>query len=239
MAFRHGKSTKVLFGKFNMSAFLNESSVSESVEVAESTTYGKSAKTYIVGLADATVSLSGMFDGDTNASDDVFDTALGDDLGRVITIAPEGLAVGRRVRICTAKSTSYESSSPVGDVVSVSCEVQSDGGVDAAISLIDLAAVSATANGTSQDGTASSTNGGSANLHVTENTRNGNTTIKVQHSADNSTWADLINFAVVGSATTTAERLVVTGTVNRYVRIQHTLAGSTGTITYQSSFARK
>lgn len=239
MAFRHGKNTRVLFGKYDMSRFLNESSVSESIDTAETTAYGKAAKTYIVGHADGTISLSGMFDGDTDASDEVFSTALGDDDGRVVTIAPEGLTAGRRVQVAKTKSTSYESSSPVADVVSVSVEVQADGGVDRGISLIDLAAVSATGTGTAQDNTASTTNGAVGVVHVTANTRNGGTTIKIQHSADNSTWADLVTFDAVGASTETSQRVEVTGTVNRYLRSSHALAGTTGDITYTTILARK
>jgi hypothetical protein len=139
----------------------------------------------------------------------------------------------------TSIGTSYEVSSPVADVVATSFEGQTTDRIDRGISLCDLAAVTATGNGTAQDNSASTSNGGAATLHVTANTRNGNTTFKVQHSADNSTWADLITFSVVGSTTVTSERSTASGTVNRYVRVQHTCAGSTGSITYHANFARR
>lgn len=239
MAFRHGKSTKILFGRYDLSPYLNESTVSETVDTAETTAYGKAAKTYIAGQADGTISLSGMFDGDQNATDETFSTALGDDTGIVVTVAPEGLAAGRRLQVSKVKQTSYESSAPVADVVAVSVEVQADGGVDRGISLTPLDAKSANGTGDAQDNAASSANGGVGVLHVTANTRNGNSTIKVQHSADNAVWADLITFTAVGSSTTTSERIEVSGTVNRYLRMSHTLAGSTGEITYHASFSRK
>lgn len=239
MAFRHGKNTKVLFGVTDVSGYLNESTVSETVDTAETTTYGKSAKTYIVGQADGTLSLNGLFEGSASAADAIFQAAIGNDSGLPVTVATEGLSAGSRVSLAKAKQVSYEITSPVADVVSTSAEVQADGGVDRGISLNDLASVSATANGTGQDNSASTTNGGVAQLHVTANTRNGNTTIKVQHSSDNAVWADLATFTVVGSSTTTSERSEVAGTVNRYLRSQHTLAGSTGAITYHASFARR
>lgn len=240
MAFRHGKNTKVLFGIYDMSSFFNEASANRSIETGETTTYGKSAKTYIVGLGDATASLSGMFDGDANASDEVLETSIGVDTGYPVTIAVSTLALGSPVQVLSAKSTSYEISSPVSDVVSVSAEVQADGGIDAGISLRDLVAVTTTGNNSSFDGAASSANGGLAQLHVTNNSVGGNTTVKIQHSADNSTWVDLVTFTVVPTNTATAERVEVAAgtTVNRYLRATHTLAAA-GSVTYQASFSRR
>lgn len=239
MAFRHGKNTKVLMNAYDVSAYLNESSVSESVETGETTVYGKSAKTYIVGLRDATASLSGLFDGDANASDALFSGAIAAASDDNFTVAPEGLAVGRRLISLASIQTSYEVSSPVADVVSLSVETQADDRIDRGVSLCDLAAVTATGTGTAVDNAASTSNGGCGTLHVTTNTRNGATTFKVQHSADNSTWADLVTFTSVGTTTTTSERVQVTGTVNRYIRESHTLAGSTGSITFHMNFARR
>lgn len=239
MTFRHGKNTKVLFNATDMSVYLNDSSVSENVETGETTVYGKSAKTYIPGLRDSTVTLGGLFDGDANAADAVFTGVIGSNTEINITVAPEGLAAGRRLIALQALETSYEVSSPVADVVAASVEAQTDDRVDRGISLCNLAAVTATGNGTAQDNTSSSANGGAGMLHVTANTRNGATTFKVQHSADNSTWADLVTFSSVGTTTTTSERVAVTGTVNRYLRESHTLAGSSGSITFHLNFSRR
>ena len=59
---------------------------------------------------------------------------------------------------------------------------------------------------------------------------------KIQHSADNSTWADLITFTNVTSAPT-AERVTAAGTVNRYTRHVGTVTGS-GSITPFSVLSR-
>jgi hypothetical protein len=240
MSFRHGKNTKVLFGTDDLSPYFKESSVSEKVDTAETTAYGKDSKCYIVGLMDSTMSMSGFFDGDAGAVDEVISGALNDN-EHIITFAPEGLAVGSRLTSLSSVQTSYEISSPVADVVSTSLEAQTTDHLDRGVSLCDLAAVTATGNGTAHDyGSPSGTpNGGVGALHVTANTRNGSSTFKVQHSADNATWVDLVTFSVVGTATKTSERVAVTGTVNRYIRIQRTLAGSTGSITFHANFARR
>lgn len=240
MAFIHGKSAGVMHGVFNLSSFLNDVSVAQDVEAAETTTFGGSAKSYIVGLRDATVSASGMFDGSAAAVDEVLTSAIGSDTLAPLILAPSGLTGGTRAYILQAKTTSYEVSSPVADVVSVSFDVQADGGADASVLLVDLAAITATGNGTSRDNGASTTNGGMAQLHVSANTLNGAIAFKVAHSADNSTFADLVSFTSVPATNTTSERVVSAPltTVNRYLRAKYTTTGS-GSITFIMAFARR
>jgi len=155
-------------------------------------------------------------------------------------LAQSGLTGGLTAYLLQAKTTSYEVSSPVDDVVSVSFDVQADGGADNGLLLVDLAAVTATGNGTSRDNAASTANGGLAQLHVTANTMDNNTVFKVQHSADNSTFADLVTFATVATTIKTSERVAVASgtTVNRYLRANYTVSGS-GSVTFTIAFARR
>jgi hypothetical protein len=91
----------------------------------------------------------------------------------------------------------------------------------------------------SVDNSASSANGATALLHVTANTiAGGATTIKVQHSADNISFVDLITFSAVSAGSVVAEQKVVTGTINQYVRATASTAGSSGAITFHIGFAR-
>jgi hypothetical protein len=237
VTFRHGKNTKVLFAEYDLSSYFNEASASQSIETGETTTYGTNSKTYVTGLADGTISLNGLFDGSANGVDAVLSAKIGDSAGAIITVAPEGLAFGSRLKSAQTLSTSYEISSPVADVVSVTAEAQVSGGIGNGISLRDLSAATATGNGTAHDNSASTANGGAGVLHVTANSHNAGSTFKIQHSADNSTWADLITFTAVSTTTLTSERVAVTGTVNRYLRASWTLAG-TGSITFHINFSR-
>jgi hypothetical protein len=242
MAFVHGKNTVVLFGGSNLSAYFNDSSTSESVEVGETTTYGAegSSKSYIAGHNDGTISLSGLFDGSANAVDEVMTATLGTDTPVATLVASEGVAIGKRVKIASVEQTSHEITSPVADVVSLSAELQATGGIRSAVSLHALGAESSSTASASVDNSASSGNGGTAQIHAPANTRDGNTTVKVQHSADDSVWADLVTFTVIAGGSTASERATVAAgtTVNRYLRANSTLAGSTGTITYTVAFAR-
>lgn len=244
MPFRHGKNTVVLVNEYNLSSYFNEASTSNAVETSETTTYGVAggSKTYVTGLSDGSISVSGLFDGDTSAVDAVLTSVLGSDTEVNFTVAYDGgMTLGARCSTGQSIMTSYEVSSPVGDVVSTSAEFQPDGGIARGVILAPLSTVSATGNGTSVDNAASTANGGVAMIHVPANTRNGTIVVKVQHSSDNVTFADLATFTTISSTAKTSERLSVASgtTVNRYLRVTYTVAGSTGSATIAVAFARR
>lgn len=239
--FRHGKNTKVYFGPADITTFFNQGSVSNTVDMGDTTTFGSSAKTYVPGHRDSKASLSGLFDGTAAAIDDILNTALGTE-DRVFTYMPEGGVLGRRAYCGHVQAASYEVASPVSDVVSTSAEFQGDGGIFSGVALaVDtVVATATTTNGTNVDNGALTSNGGIGTLHVTANTRSAATTVKVQHSVDNSVWVDLVSFTSPGISTTTAEKVEVAAgtTVNRHLRAQ-TVTTGTGSITYTIAFARR
>ena len=232
--FAHGKNVNIFVNEFDFSTYFNDVSASSTVETAEVSAFGSSAKSYIVGLQDGTVSLSGMFDGTATGTDVVFSSVLGSATKQLVVVAPSGNSVGANAIVLEADDTSYEVSGAVADVVQTSAEFQSSDGVEHGKILSSGTAISSTGNGTS-----ASTNGGVGFLSVPTNTRNGNITVKVQQSADNSTFTDLITFTEVTSTQKTSERVEVTGTVARYLRVSYTVAGSTGSATPVVAFARR
>jgi hypothetical protein len=240
MAFIHGKNTAVMYNGSDLSAYFNEASMSQSVETAETTTFGNNAKTYITGLKDGTMSLSGMFDGATGAVDAVLISTLGATAADVATVVPAGLGtVGNTTFSAEVRETSYEISSPVSDVVAANAEVQATGGIDRGVLLAGGAVLSASATGTAINNGASTANGGVGYLHVTSNTRDGASSFKIQDSADGVTYADLITFTNVSASATSGQRVAVTDSVDQYVRAEAVPGGSSGSVTYTMAFARK
>jgi hypothetical protein len=239
MAFIHGRKSTVLYGDSYLSEYLNEFSISHTLETGETTTFSSDAKTYIPGLRDGTVQLQGLFDGDARASDEVLQAAFASDAKTVMTVSPLKSAVGAMAYLVDAHTGSYEVSSPVADVVAAGADVQADGGIERGVLLTTGADVSATGNVTASDAGASSTGGGVGHLHVTANNRDGTVVVKIQDSADNIAFVDLVTFTTVPATTTTSQRLAVTGTVNRYLRASFTVAGSTGSATVYVAFARR
>lgn len=237
--FRHGKNTVVLSNEFDLSPYLSSATDSNSVDTIETTTFGAAQRTYVVGMKDGSVSFEGMWDGTTNAIDEIFSAALSSDTGSIITIGTEGSVAGRRARLLKAKQTSYEVSSPLSDVVAISGEATADEGLFYGTILAAVNAGSASFTGTAVDNGFLTVNGCVAHLHATANTRDGLSTIKVQHSVDNTTWVDLITFSDVAMSTATAQRSTTTGTVQRYVRAIGTIGGSTGSIHLTVALARR
>jgi predicted secreted protein len=129
--FVHGKNAQFTLGATNISNTLNEISMPREIETAETTTFGQQDKTYITGLSDATVSVSGMFDATVDAAINTLITNLksGSIASASFRYGPAGSAGGAVKFEGDVLITSYELSSPVGDVVTYSLEMQVTGGV--------------------------------------------------------------------------------------------------------------
>lgn len=247
--FVHGKGTGVLLDQYNLSEYFNSADVAQTIDVAETTSFTASAKSYIVGLNDATVSLSGLYSQDAGGSDEVLSAILGTATTPLITVAFNIGTIGNRCVTGRVHETNYSISNPVADVSSVTADFNASTdavsgqtyGVRGGVMLTTGGSIAygSLGNLTAVDNGASSANGAMAVLHVTANSiSGGSTTIKVQHSTDNSTWADLMTFAVVSASTTTKELKTASSTINRYVRATASTAGSSGAITFHIGFAR-
>ena len=247
--FEHGKDTGVLVDEFDLSTYFNSVDISHTIDTAETTGFGSTSRSYIVGLRDGTISLSGMFAQDTDGSDEELAAILGSATTPIVTVKHGGSTIGNRATVAKAHETSYAISSPVADIVTVTADFNASTDTTSNLLLSIAEGVQLSTGGSiafgslgnlaSHDSTASSSNGGVANLHVTANTvAGGTTTIKVQDSADDSTWADLITFTAVGASTVTSQQSVVTGTVDRYLRVTASTAGSSGSISFHVAFAR-
>jgi len=142
MAFIHGKSS--LFKVDNasgslvdLSAFCEDVSLSRDIETAEVTTFGDSAKEYITGLTDATISISGKFDANGASS---VDSVLSGILGQAATVTynyrPNSAAIAATNPEYQGEAivTSYEVSGSVGDAVTFSAELQCSGAITRATS---------------------------------------------------------------------------------------------------------
>lgn len=239
--FIHGKKIKVLINKAEYSSYFKEMSAANTMDTAETSTFGSDTKSYIQGMSGGTLSLSGMFDGSAGAVDAELSTSLGATSESVVTVATSGVFTrGSRVVTGPAWSSNYQVAGSIGDVVSVSAEFQGSGGFRPGTSLKDLTAESATTLHTAVDNTVASTNGAVVTLHATANDRNGVVDIVVQHSSDGVSYVTLATFTQIPASTTSAQHKIVAGgtTVNRHVRVSSTVAGTTGSITYTVALVR-
>lgn len=238
MAVPHGKSTRVLVDTHHLTGRLNEASTSYSRDVAEKTPFGVDDKEYVAGTRDGTVSLGGFFDGDSGSIHEKLSALAGSDTPVPLSWGVSGITTGEPASLVDAIQVAYEVPTGVAQVVGVSFEAQAADGVDWGVSLAPHASRTSSSNESSVDNGASTSNGAVAHLHVTAASGTSPTLdLKVQESADNSTWADLITFTQATAAT--AERLHVTGTVERYVRAIWTVGGTSPDFSFAVTFARR
>jgi predicted secreted protein len=133
--FRHGRDTVFKIDDSggtlrDLSNQLREVSFPRTVDLAETSAYGTFDKTYVVGMRDAKITASGMF---SAALATEIDAVLSGIIGQAASVTfeygPEGSTTGRVRYTGEAYVTSYEISSPLTDMVSVSIELQVTGSV--------------------------------------------------------------------------------------------------------------
>ncbi|CAB4176423.1 hypothetical protein UFOVP978_31 [uncultured Caudovirales phage] len=131
-SFRHGKNTYFGIGSaatlttiVDISTYLMQVQMPRPVDVAETSTFGTSAKTYVVGMTGSAISFSGRFD-------DTLDTQLSALLG----VGPVTFNYGPGGNTATYVKysgqcfiTSYDVSGGVGDMVGFSVQAQITGAV--------------------------------------------------------------------------------------------------------------
>lgn len=233
--FTHGKDAKFLANGYDLSTYFSSVSQAGSAETAEVTTLGNSSKAYIAGLKDSTFSVEGYYDASAGGSDEVVAGVLGTETVWTVVMGPD--ALGSRGYGAKTIGTSVETGAEIGGAVTISAEAQATTGPDAVVVLHPLASRTGNGNGTQVDNGAATTNGAAGYLHVTAKSGTISLVVKVQHSSDGSTWADLITFSTV-TAANASERVTATGTVNRYLRALWTLSGSSPNATFHLSAAR-
>ena len=131
MAFVHGSDSVFKLDNSggsltDISTYVNNVDFPETADVAETSTLGASNKTYIVGLKDATISLGGLFDATVDA---ILGAVVGQSATLSFEYSPEGTASGKVKYTGECILTSYTLSSPVGDVVGFSADLQVSGAV--------------------------------------------------------------------------------------------------------------
>ena len=244
MAATHGSSAGIYAPGFDFGAFIRETKVSATTDTADSTVFADDGnKTYILGLSDGMLSAEGLWAGAPSVTTDI-DPVM-ESLKQVNDQSwlylPTGDVFGSRAKLVTGGITKWEAESPISDINKCSLEVQSSKS-GAGVEVVKVhralasAAIATDSAGTAIDNGASSANGGVGYILVTDVGSSGTIDVKIQDSPDNSVWSDLITFTQV-TADNQYQRLTVSGTVDRYTRVIHTVA--TDAVVYHASFGRK
>ena len=186
----------------------------------ETTAFNTAATSRIIGLVDGNLGVSVFFEQTSEhaalLSSNVLPT--GD---RVVTV-PMGSAVGDAGIGLVSKQANYDvSQGGTGSPVTAKATFSANGYAPEFGVMLTAHddTHSSASNGTSVDNSASSANGGAGYIQAFS-LSSGTPTVKIQHSADNSTFTDLITFTA--STAISSEYKTVSGTVNRYIRVSST-----------------
>jgi hypothetical protein len=244
----HGKGTGVAIADYDITRWIDQVSTADAIDVHESSCFDAPghAKEYVQGMWMASATWSGRFGSEiaplknVNA---VFEAILAAEIDVPFTIAPGyGFNPGSVCYMGPALATKLSTSSPITNVIAVSGSIDADGGFRYGVVLSSKADLTATPTLASVDNGVATATGGAGHLHVdSRSTLNGTLTAVIQHSPDNATWVDLIDFTVVAAATGVGQRIALADgtTIARYVRATITLAGTTGSATVRVALSRR
>jgi hypothetical protein len=206
----HSKSMRVYANGIDLSVVLDSIDLSTISETADKTTFADTYKQFDASYPDGEVSASGFFEGAAAGADEILSAALG---GNVKLLAyPAGDAVAAAGRSCNAVESSYNVMGTVDGMARCAMSLKPISGVRRCLSLHPMQVRTTDATGTSVDLGAAKTNVQVA-LQVLEAT--GATVVTIEHSTNNSTWADLQAFVSVSAQ---SAQVISVASCNRYVR---------------------
>lgn len=241
MTFRNAQQARIYVGILAAAAYTRNASASSATEMLETTTLADKPRQFIPGIEEAgSFSCDGPLDVDATANGQ-FD-AIADIKAATtptpITFLPLGsdgaawLVQGDQTDITLTNAT--------GATADWSMTAQTQGQHDLNGRLLENAvAVTVDTNGTALDNGAGTTNGAVFHLHVTAYSGFTNDIIIVQHSTTGAFGGEQTTLATFATVTgVTSERVVVTGTVGRYLRVVDNVTGS-GSITRTVAVSRR
>jgi hypothetical protein len=190
--------------------------------VLDTPTIDSSGMVRLQGQADGEIAVTSWFDDGTNLEHAAF-SAL--PTGDIVVLYCRGSAADSPAAGLVAKQINYDGAKSQDKALAMNVQCLGQGtSLEWGVLLQAEATHSSATSSSSKDDSSSSSNGIAAYLQLLD-INSGAPTIKLQHSANNSSWSDLITFTAVSDGSEpAAERKEASGTVNRYLR-----ATSTGT----------
>lgn len=237
MAKTSGLGVRLYAAGYDLSGDANAlSGMGYSQTLLDVTALQDSAASRIAGLSDGKVTVNGWFDSTTSHA------AWASNSGKLpsadqVVIVGLGTALGDECIGIKAKQANYNVTRAPGSAIATVAEYQSTAGQQLDFGVLLTTGPKQTdasaADSTSVDQTSGTSAGGVGYLEAIS-IGSGTATVKIQSSTNNSTWSDLITFTAVTAKT--SERVAVTGTVNRYVRV--ITSGTFTNLVFVVGFAR-
>jgi hypothetical protein len=133
-AFSHGKNSKISIDNaagalVDISNVVNSVDMPRSLDTGETSVFGTNDKSYVVGQADSTVAIAGLFDPTVDAQINAVIQGLLD--GTIVSTSvewgPQGGATGKIKYSCEVVWTGYSITAGVGDVLNFKLDGQRTG----------------------------------------------------------------------------------------------------------------
>jgi hypothetical protein len=239
MAKKIGKWARIWIEGYELATRTSDVTFPRAHDEVEVSGYGQD-KQYLAGQAESSVALDGYLDdaaGGTHAA--LKDLASGD-ASQIVSVALGANAdptTGDPTFHLDANQMKYESHPVRGGATAVHAEWKSRDFALEYGTLLYRGAATTDADGAAVDNGAGTVDGGAGYMHVTGLSAGDAITAKVQHSTNNSDWDDLVSFTLDGSALD-GQRVAVSGTVNRYLRADWTVSGTSISFPIGISFVR-
>src|SRR5262245_14829112 len=221
MAVGHGSAAALLFDGYNLTGFSRSAHVEVMNDLLDGTVFGQTSRVRYPSLDHGRMTAEMFYDDTVNVgSYDVLKTKWGAQSPGVVAPAiisffPQGWAVGNRLTTLYANEVSFNPVQVIDDLVKLTLNAESEeDGVDFGFSLHGLIAETTFPfTGSNVDNLAGTTNGGVGVVHCSAIAGAApNITVKIQHSTNGSTWADLVTFTAITTANTSQRIEVAPGT---------------------------
>ena len=222
------KNATILINGSKFSTYTTAYETTHTVDPLDATGFSDGSRNFIPGILTGKISADMLWD----ATADTGIHAKLKTSGQTghVTIIPEVYAVGVPAISLPFVQATYNPGAAVTDILKIgTLEFESYGdnnGVEIGNTLYQ-ATITNTATSTTFDNGAASSVKYSGIVHVWTPTSADTYAVKIEHSTNDSTWADLATFTISGNGQSiVSARVTGTGTVNRYRRITATRTGA-------------
>ena len=238
MAKTTAKNCVILVNGYNFSTYFTAYEAENSINPRNVTGFGDGSQNFIPTMRSGSIAGDVLWDSASAKTHLVLKSLP---TGH-ITLIPEGYTLGASSISLPFMQNNYNpKGTPDSEIALGNIKFESYGnnaGVESGVMLAH-ATITATTTGSSvlDPGNAAVTAACSGTLHIWDATSTDTYVIKIQHSANDSTWADLVTFTINGTSLTSERIAVASGTVNKYRRVVATRTGSAGdTLGYSVHF---
>ncbi len=240
MAFRSSSQARVYAGILAAAAYARTAGASSVADMHDITTLADTAKAMLPGPNTSTFQVAGPLDADASANGQFDAFATQKDSGGTTPVTYMPLGTDGHAWLIDAIHTTFDTSASHSGTVDWSLDSQTDGIADmAGVILENNTTVTVDTNGTANNNGAGTTQGAAFHLHVTAYSGFTSDDIIVEGSTTGSFGGEETTIATFTQVTgVTSERVVVTGTVPRYLRVVDDVLG-TGSVTRLVAVSRR